>query len=133
MAIFMPAFGAAVVLVRPGRMSATGNSTLLGQKICIEGDESQLMVPGCMYTSGPYVIPGVGTLKIDSLGPDQTAKKTKSGRKAIIVKGTTFNAKFEVQTPAQQPSPPGPPVPDSSAQYSGKGHFQTMNVKWKVS
>lgn len=132
MAIFIPAFGAAIVVVRPGIMQASGKSTATGKKICVEGDEGKLMVPGCMYMSGPYVIPGVGTLKIDSLGPDQTSKKTKSGSKAIIVKGSTFDAKFEVQAPAQQPTPAGP-VPDATPQYSGKGNFQTTNVKWKVS
>ena len=53
--------------------------------------------------------------------------------KKIIIKGNMFNAKFEVSAPAQQPAPPGPPVPDSSSQYSGKGQFVTTNVKFKVS
>lgn len=132
MAVFLPAFGAALVVVRPGTMSGTGRSTASGKKICVEGDEKQLMVAGCSYTSGPYSVPGVGTLKIDSLGFDQTSQKTKSGNKAIIIKGSTFNAKFEVQAPAQQPTAAGP-VPDATPQYMGTGNFQTSNVKWKVS
>lgn len=133
MAIFVPAFGAAIVVVQPGVMPASGKSTASGKKICVEGDEAELSVPGCVYMTPQYNIPGTGTLKIDSLGSDQKTKKTKSGDKAIIIKGSVFNAKFEVQTPAQQPNPPGPPIPDSSPQYSGKGNFQTTNTKWKVS
>lgn len=133
LALFVPAFGAAIVVVKPGTMQASGKSTKAGKKICIEGDETKVSVPGCVYMTPQYVIPGVGTLKIDSLGGDQKSKKTKSGNKAIIIKGSVFNAKFEVQSPAQQPNPPGPPVPDSTPQYSGKGNFQTTNVKWRVS
>lgn len=132
LAIFMPAFGAAIVVVRPGTMQASGESTASGKKICVEGDESKVSVPGCMYMTPQYSIPGVGTLKIQALGGDQKSQKTKSGKKAIIIKGSMFDAKFEVQSPAQQPNPPGPPVPDGSPQYSGKGNFQTTNIKWKV-
>jgi hypothetical protein len=136
MAVFLPAFGTAVVIVQPGVMRGSGKSTLSGKKICLEGDEGQLSVPGCIYMTSQHSIPGVGTLKIESLAGDQKSKKTKSGKKAIIIKGSTFNAKFEVQTPAQDPSTiptQGAATPDASPQYSGKGNFQTSNVKWKVS
>jgi len=133
LAIFNVAFGAATVVVRPGIMQATGLSTKGGIKICVKGDEAQVAVPGCMYVTPQHSIPGVGTLKIASLAGDQTTQTTKSGKKAIIIKGSSFMAKFEVQTPAQQPNPPGPPVPDGSPQYSGTGKFQTTNVKWKAS
>ena len=36
---------------------------------------------------------------------------------------------FEVQSPAQQPAPPGPPIPDASPSYSGNGSFVTTNTK----
>ncbi len=133
-AVFMPAFGAAVIVVRPGRMIASGMTTLLGKKICVKGDETKLIVPGCAYITPVYSIPGVGTLKINALGGNQTSKKTKSGSKEVIVKGSSFKAVFEVQTPAQQP-PKGltPPVPDAAPQYSGNGTFITTNIKFKVS
>lgn len=132
LAVFMPNFGAAVVVVRPGTMQATGQTTHNGKKICVDGDEKNVTVPGCMYMTPQYSIPGVGTLKIDSLASDQLTTKTKSGGKTIIIKGNMFNAKFEVTAPAQQPAPPGPPVPDGSPQYSGKGQFVTTNIKFKV-
>lgn len=131
-AIFLPAFGAATVVVQPGQISGSGPATVDGKAICIEGDESSVEVPGCTYMAPPYVIPGVGTLKIDSLASDQVAQKTCTGGTAVILAGSQFNAKFEVQSPAQQPPPgPGSPTPDSTTQYSGNGMFQTTNTKFK--
>ena len=81
-----------------------------------------------------YSIPGTGTLKIDSLASDQKAAKTNSGGKAVLLKGGSFTAKFEVQSPAQQPPPgPGSPIPDASPQYSGNGMFITTNTKFQGS
>lgn len=135
-AIFLPAFGAATVVVMPGSMQATGKTTLNGKKVCVAGDEGKLSVPGCVYMTPQYTIPGTGTLKIDKLGGDQESKVAKSGGKAIVIKGSTFTAKFEVQSPAQDPTPVasgGSPIPDSTASYSGSGNFMTTNIKFKVS
>ncbi|KAA3613650.1 MAG: hypothetical protein DWQ05_15320 [Calditrichaeota bacterium] len=131
-AIFLPSFGAATVVVQPGDMPGSGHGTLSGKKICIEGDEQDVSVPGCMYMTPQYSIPGSGTLKIDSLASDQVAEITNTGGTAVILKGSQFNAKFEVQSPAQQPPPgPGSPIPDASPSYSGNGIFQTMNTKFQ--
>jgi hypothetical protein len=128
-AIFLPNFGAAIVVVRPGDLTGSGPATIKSKKICIDGDEKQVSVPGCMYMTPQYSIPGTGTLKIESLAGDQKASKTKTGGKAVLLKGGNFNAKFEVQSPAQQPPPgPGSPIPDSTTQYSGKGLFVTTNT-----
>ena len=130
---FLPAFGVATVVVVPGPLKASGPATANGSKVCVDGDESQVEVPGCSYMAPPHVIPGVGTLKIAALGGDQKATKTKSGGKAVLLKGSQFDAKFEVQVPAQQPPPgPGPPIPDATPQYSGKGTFITMNMKFQA-
>lgn len=131
-ASFMPSFGAATVVVQPGNLEGSGPATLDGKPYCVEGDESSVSVPGCMYMTPQYSIPGTGTLSIDSLGGDQTAQKTKTGGKSVLLVGSTFTAKFEVQSPAQQPPPgPGAPIPDSTAQYSGSGSFITTNAKLK--
>jgi hypothetical protein len=127
---FIPAFGIAMVVVKPGDLQGSGPATIGGKKICVEGDEANVSVPGCMYTAGPYSIPGTGTLKIDRLAGDQTAKKTKTGGKAVLLKGTIFTAKFEIQSPAQQPTATGP-VPDSVPSYSGQGIFIASNSKFK--
>lgn len=131
-AIFMPNFGAAIVIVQPGTMSGNGPATLGGKKLCVEGDEKDVSVPGCTYMTPQYSIPGTGTLKIDALAGDQKATKTHTGGTAVLLKGSNFTAKFEVQSPAQQPPPgPGSPIPDSMTQYSGSGMFMTTNIKFK--
>ena len=129
--IFLPAFGAATVVVQPGKLQGSGPTTIAGKKLCVAGDESQVAVPGCSYITPQYSIPGVGTLKIAALAGDQKASKTQSGGKAVMLKGSQFSAKFEVQSPAQQPPPgPGSPVPDGTPQYSGKGLFMPANLKF---
>ena len=128
-AIFNPSFGLATVVVRPGNLKASGKSTLIGKKVCIDGDENNVSVPSCIYTTPVYSIPGTGTLKISALGGEQKAKKTNSGGKAVLLKGSTFTAKFEVQNPAKQPPPAS--TPDATPQYSGTGTFRTNNTKWQ--
>ena len=128
---FESSFGKANVVVKPGTLKGSGSGTIGGKKISVEGDESSVSVPGCMYMAGPYVIPGTGTLKIDSLADDQIAEKTQTGGKAVLLKGGSFNATFEVQNPAKQPPKgPSPPEPDSTSSYSGKGSFVNSNEKF---
>ncbi len=129
---FMPNFGAAVVVVRPGDLQGSGPATLNGKNVCVDGDEAKVSVPGCMYVTPQYSIPGTGTLKIDALAGNQKATKTNTGGKPVLLKGGTFTAKFEVQSPAQQPPPgPGSPIPDATPQYSGSGTFITTNTKYQ--
>ena len=131
---FNPTFGAAIVVVKPGNLEGSGKSTLQGSKVCIDGDEKKVSVPGCMYITPIYSISGTGTLKIAALGGDQKAKKTNSNSKPVLLKGGTFTAKFEVQNPAKKPptAPGEPPTPDAVTQYSGTGTFITTNTKWKA-
>lgn len=129
LANFIPAFGNAMVVVRPGTMQGSGPATFTGKKLCVDGDEKKVEVPGCAYVAPPYVIPGTGTIKIAALAGNQLAKRTNTGGKALILKGAQFTAKFEVQSPAQQPTPTGP-VPDATPQYSGNGMFVTTNFKF---
>lgn len=128
-ALFKPAFGAATVVVMPGQLKASGPATLTSKKLCIVGDESSVSVKGCMYTTASHPIPGTGTLEIAALAGDQQATKSNSGGTKLMLKGSDFTAKFTVQSPAQQPAPPGPPVPDATPQYSGQGNFMTTNTK----
>ena len=131
--MFMPNFGAAVVVVQPGNLMASGPATLNGKKICVDGDETKVSVPGCTYMTPQYSIPGTGTLKIAALAGNQKATKTNTGGKAMLLKGGNFTAKFEVQSPAKQPPPgPGSPIPDATPQYSGSGMFVTTNVKFQA-
>lgn len=131
---FLPNFGAAVVVVQPGDLKGSGPATLNGKKLCVDGDEKKVSVPGCSYMTPQYSIPGTGTLKIEALAGDQKAKKTNTGGKAVLLKGSNFTAKFEVQSPAKQPPPgPGSPIPDATPQYPGSGMFITTNIKFQGS
>ena len=106
--------------------------TLNGKKVCVDGDETKVSVPGCVYITPQYSIPGTGTLKIAALAGNQKARKTRSGGKQVLLKGASFTAKFEVQNPAKQPPPPGTgsPIPDAMPQYYGSGMFVSMNIKF---
>lgn len=128
--IFMPAFTPAIVIVQPGKLAGSGPATIGGKTMCVDGDESKVAVAGCTYMTPQHSIPGTGTLKISALAGNQKATKTQTGGKKVLLKGGNFTAKFEVQSPAQQPPPaPGPPIPDATPQYSGNGMFVTTNVK----
>lgn len=131
-AMFQPSFGQATVVVQPGTLMGSGKSKVTGKIVCVDGDEMKVTVPGCNYIAGPYSIPGTGTLFIKALAGDQKAKKTKSGGKPVLLKGSQFDAKFMVLVPAMQPSAPSP-IPDTTLQYMGKGSFQTTNTKAKAS
>lgn len=132
-AMFIPIFGKAIVVVRPGALTGSGRAKVRGKTICVDGDEKKVIVPGCVYISPPNIIPGVGTLSIQSLGANQKAKRVKSGGKAVLLKGSTFKAKFQFTLPASQPPPP--PLPpsgvDTNLQYSGTGTFLTTNFRAK--
>lgn len=129
-ALFKPKFGAATVVVMPGKLKASGPLKIGGKKACVSGDESSVSVKGCSYSAPPYATPGVGTLEIVSLAGDQLAPASKTGGSQLMVKGSSFTASFSVVTPATQPSTP--PTPDPQVKYSGSGSFQTVNSKMKA-
>jgi hypothetical protein len=130
-AMFVPAFGAAIVVVQPGKLVASGPGTIDGKKICIDGDEASVEVAGVTYMTPVYSIPGVGVLKIKALAGDQLAQKSFTGGKPMMLKGGQFDAVFEVKSAAKQPPPgPGAPIDDSTAEYSGKGSFIASNTKF---
>lgn len=127
--IFFPSFGPAMVVVKPGKIPGSGPSTFQGKRTCLEGDEKKVAVSGCMYTAGPFSIPGSGTLKIEALAGDQTAHHSDSGGKKLLLRGSQFTAKFEVQSPAREPgSSKTDPVP---VHKNGRGIFVNTNSKFQ--
>jgi hypothetical protein len=130
MVMFNPAFGPAVIVPVPGTLAGSGRYSIGGKPVCVDGDEGKVMVSGVTYMSPAFPTPGVGMLTIDALGGDQKAQKTNSGGKPVLLKGSTFTAKFQVMTPAQLPTPGGPQM-DASPEYSGTGMFVTTNVQVK--
>lgn len=132
--IFRPGFGQAVVSVKPGQVRGSGGIGLGGRKVCVEGDEKGVEVAGCAYITPRHSVPGSGTLRIAKLGPDQVAKHATDGGRALLLKGGSFVARFEVKVPAKQPSAgPVAPVADTSKEYAGAGTFATTNRQFKVS
>ena len=130
-AIFDSSFSPAMVIPVPGTISASNQAKVNQISVCVEGDESTVIAAGAAYTSGSFVTPGVGTLTIESLGSDQTAQNANSGDKALILKGSQFRAKFQVSSPAMDPSS-GTPVPDPVSTYNGTGSFITTNTVLKA-
>jgi hypothetical protein len=123
---FEASFGAAVIVPVPGTITGTGTKLSSGAIVCVEGDESSVVVAGVSYIKGAFV-GGVGKLTIKQLNSDQKATKlTVGGKKAILV-GSKFDALFTVVTPAQQPG--SPPTPDPTPTYDGKGSFVTTDMK----
>src|SRR6186713_672703 len=132
-ALFQPTFGAAVVMVQPGKLKASGPATFKNQGLCVDGDESSVSVAGCVYMTPQYAIPGSGTLTISALTASHKAQKTQSNGTKVLLVGGSFTAKFSVASPAQQPNPSGPPLPDATPEYTGSGSFVTTNTKFKGS
>ncbi|MCC5667902.1 hypothetical protein LC653_29500 [Nostoc sp. CHAB 5784] len=130
-AMFNPIFGKATVIVPAAGvvLTGTGIPKINNKQICLVGDEKRVIVPRCPYTSAPNITPGIGTLFIESLAINQKAIKVQSKRTAVLLKGTTFIAKFQVTKPAQTPTIP--PKPDLILQYFGTGYFTTTNMKVK--
>lgn len=127
-AAFLPNFGIAIVVVRPGDLKGSGPGTLNGKPICIAGDERNVAVTHCSYITPQYPIAGLGTLKIAGLANNQQARKTRTGGKAVLLKGGQFRAAFEVQSPAKQPPVAGVSASDPTPKYSGSGMFITDNT-----
>ncbi len=145
--VFDPVFGAAIVVSKPCKIQGSGKEPLdkdgniavdengkVDRKRgiytpCIMGDEKRVKVPGVKYTVPPFVIPGIGALEIYKLGPNQIAKKLKSGGKKVILAGKQFEAVFSVKIPAKMPHPAGAPINDPIAKYQGTGRFIPANRK----
>lgn len=129
--IFLPAFGVASVVVRNGVLKGSGKMLVSGSKICLEGDESQVVVDGCMYTTPIYTVPGTGMIKIKSLADNHKSKNVFITGKAALLKGGQFTAEFSVKAPAQTPPSPSV-VSDATSVYAGNGQFLTKSTKMQI-
>jgi Contractile injection system spike tip protein len=117
----VPMLQAPVPLVGTGSMVMESN-----QPICLQGDELPPTLKAPMpYTAPPFVTPGMGSLQI-ILMPNNLTTMTQNG-KPIIIKGATFQAIFNVQSPAMQPTPAGP-VPDPLLVKPGTAMFITTTT-----
>ncbi|HAS46057.1 MAG TPA: hypothetical protein DCS93_36580 [Microscillaceae bacterium] len=128
---FKSNFSGAIIIPEIGYITGTGTATFQNQKLCILDDAKEVAVPNVTYIAPPrYMIPGKCTLKIDQLSDSQKAKHTHTkGGKLVILKGSDFKAKFEVNVPAKDPNNG---QTDSKTTYdNGAGSFNTNNTKFK--
>ena len=106
-----------------------GSSTSLmisGQPACLLGDELPAAIEGPLtYTAPPFVTPGTGTLQI-VLMPNNMTSQTMNGS-PMLLKGATFQAIFNVASPAMQPTPTGP-IPDPLVVKPCTAQFITTNI-----
>ena len=122
---FSPIPGVNIVM-KPGKMKASGKTTINGKKVCVEGDEKNVVV-SCPYNVPPFVN-GSGNLTIDKLAANQLSVKSKSGNKSVILKGTAFTSRFQATVKAMNPAN-GTTDPGV---YSGQGQFISSNEKIKA-
>ncbi len=112
----------------------TGSSTSVqvgGSPACLQGDELPPAIQGpLMYTSPPFVTPGTGTIQI-VLMPTNLTMTTQNG-KPMLLKGATFQAIFNVTSPAMQPTPVGP-IPDPVMVKPCTAQFITTNTTVQAS
>jgi hypothetical protein len=114
-------------LLAPVPLTGSSNNVLVaGLAACLQGDELPSAIQGPLtYTSPPYVTPGTGTIQI-ILSPGNLTATTPNG-KPILLKGQTFQAIFNVQSPAMMPTPGGP-QPDPLMVKTGTAQFITTNT-----
>jgi hypothetical protein len=128
-AIFLPNFGEAIVTPRPGIMQASSKMTIQNQKVCLEGDEKNLLVISCPYFTTVFSVPGLGNITIKSLDDSHISKLIQVTNKAVLRQGGQFKANFQVITPAVNPASGSI---DTILQYEGQGQFSTNNIKGKT-
>ncbi len=118
-------------LMAPIPLVGTSQNVMVDkQPACLQGDELPPALQSPMpYMSPPYVTPGMGTLKIMLL-PTNLTQQTTNG-KPLLLKGTTFQVMFQVQSPAMMPTPAGP-QPDPVPVKPGTAQFITTNVDVKA-
>lgn len=131
-AVFAPLFGAAIVVVQPGKIEGTGETTINGKKVCIEGDEKTVEIKNCSYISPPFVAPGFGTVKIQKLDKGQLTEKVTSGDNKVILRGIVFTAEFVVDSGKAAKMPPPANTLDTNPKYMGRGQFIPANTKIKA-
>ena len=118
---FQSTFGAATAgPIPPITIMGSGHAKILGEKVCIDGDEKRVTL-SCTYKTDVYKTPGTCSLSIEDLASDQTADHTFNGEKVITV-GNEFTAKLDVIVPAQTTSTT--PVSDNNTTYKGNGKFE---------
>jgi Contractile injection system spike tip protein len=122
-------FTGATITVQNGKITASAATTKVGTKApCLEGDESSVSVGNCSYVASIFTTtPGSGTLTIKKLNGDQLTQTTMIEGKKVILKGSTYDAEFKVDSKAKLITNAGTQE-DQTPTYSGKGSFTASNT-----
>ena len=125
LAIFDRVMGQAIMLMHYSKaLQGSSSLSINGKNCCMVNDEKQVIIHHCVYNAPPY-LNGKGILFIESLGEDQQTKFYKIDEKAVILKGSKFNALFVVMSPASFID--SKLILDPRPTYRGQGHFQVNN------
>jgi len=107
----------------PGRLvlKGSGHLTCNRRRACLQGDEDELMVVTCKYTTRKFTESGEGTLTIESMDPMGHAKVAVEGSKYLLVEPLQdLEATFQVTTAAKSR---GGGAEDTEKSYRGKAWF----------
>ncbi|MBV8042099.1 hypothetical protein [Pluralibacter sp.] len=123
---FIPLFGHRTVIPPPGtaKILGSGHATIDGKKVCVLGDERNVVVPAIYLIPG--YTPGQGLITIKELDEEQVMLWCTSDA-PVITRGpllTKFSALF---TPTILATISG--VPDSPTPSEGKG-FLRPSQRW---
>lgn len=106
-------------------IGSSSNVQINNMTACLQGDELPAAIAGpLIYTAPPFVTPGIGSITIILMPTNLTIQT--SNQKPILLKGATFQAVFNVQSPAMMPTPAGP-QPDPVMVKPGTAQFITSN------
>ena len=103
--------------------ASNGTMTVMGKSV-LRGDEGKVQLP-ISYIAPPYVIPGMGTLKIKSCQHKLPAKRLMA---KILLQTDMFDSHFKSQARHSNPHPVAPyPMPRLLITAS---KFISMNIKF---
>ena len=77
---FLPNFGAAVVVVRPGDLKGSGPATLTGKKICVDGDEKKVVSTRLHLHNPPVLDSGYRDAQNCRTGRQPESNENENGR-----------------------------------------------------
>lgn len=97
-----------MVLAPVPLVGSSSKVMIMGKPACLDGDELPPVLKSPVpYVAPPYVTPGTGTFSIILQPTNKTTQGQDSG-KPMLLQGATFQAKFQVASPAMMPTPAGP-------------------------
>jgi len=132
--VWMTTFGTCVTASPPrGSVVASAKKAeVIGRPPALVGDEARWESAPVAYIDGDFVTPGAGVARVTRLADDQKTTVVECEGRAVVIRGTLFEAEFHVTSPATKPTPGGP-VPDPVAvKTNGQGRLVNRNKTVKM-